>query len=184
MHDNLPTSGEEELIRRAIQRDAEAFGDLYMLYLDNIYRYVYYKVGNVMEAEDLTEQVFLRAWEALEGYRHRGHPFSSWLYRIAYNLVVDYYRAKKDVTPIDSVSFALTDDALGPEDLLIRETETVRLQEAIGQLQEVHQHVLLLRFVEGLSHREVGQIIGKSEGAVRVIQHRALAALGSILGQG
>jgi RNA polymerase sigma-70 factor (ECF subfamily) len=184
MCDRLPKTDEEELIRRAIQRDPEAFGELYVRHLDRIYRYIYYKVGNGMEAEDLTEAVFLRAWEALERYRPQGHPFSSWLYRIAHNLIVDHYRARRDEAPIDSVSFALADGGLGPEELLVQEAEAARLHQAISQLPEAQQHVILLRFTVGLSHREVAQIVGKSEGAVRVMQHRALAALGSILGQG
>lgn len=182
MQDRSPISNEDELIRRAVRGDAEAFGELYTFHLDRIYRYIFYKVGNAMEAEDLTEQVFLKAWQAIEGYRHERYPFSSWLYRIAHNLVIDYYRTRKDVEPLDSVSFTLANEALSPEEILIKKAEVVRLREAIARLPEAQQRLLLLRFIGGLSHAQVAQIIGKSEGAVRVMQHRALATLRDILG--
>jgi len=178
-----PIPSEDELIRRAIRRDAEAFGELYVLHLDRIYRYIFYRVGSEVDAEDLTEQVFLRAWEAIEGYRHQRYPFSSWLYRIAHNAVIDHYRTRKDLRPLDSLSFSLADEALGPEELLARKTEAACLHEAIARLPEEQQHVVSLRFIEGLRHAQVALILGKSEGAVRVIQHRALAALSAILGE-
>lgn len=183
MAERSTTSSEGELVHRAIQGDAEAFGDLYMLHLDKIYRYIFYKVGNEREAEDLTEQVFLNAWEAIEGYRHRGYPFSSWLYRIAHNVVIDYYRTGKEEEPLDAAVFTLADENLKPEELLAQRVEVTRLREAIAQLPEKKQELILLRFVEGLSHAEVAQILGKSEGSCRVMQHRALSALSKILGE-
>ncbi len=183
MAEKATTSNEKDLVHRAIQRDAEAYGDLYMLHLDKIYRYIFYKVGNEREAEDLTEQVFLNAWEAIEGYRQRGYPFSSWLYRIAHNVVIDYYRTGKEEEPLDAASFTLADESLRPEELLTQKAEVSRLREAIAQLSEKNQELILLRFVEGLSHAQVAQILGKSEGSCRVMQHRTLAALGKILGE-
>jgi RNA polymerase sigma-70 factor (ECF subfamily) len=183
MEKRAAATDEKDLVRRAVQGDAEAFGDLYMLHLDRIYRYIFYKVGNEREAEDLTEQVFLNAWEAIGGYRHKGHPFYSWLYRIAHNVVIDYYRTGKEEEPLDDVSFTLTDESLKPEELMTQEAEVVRLCEAIAQLPEKRQELILLRFVEGLSHAQVAQILGKSEGSCRVMQHRALTALSEILGE-
>jgi len=183
VQDRSPVSNEDELIRQAVGGDAEAFGELYAFYLHRIYRYIFYKVGNAMEAEDLTEQVFLRAWEVMERYRHQGYPFSSWLYRIAHNLVVDYYRTRKSVDSIDSVSFYLASEDLSPEESLIKKAEVTRLREAIARLPEEQQQLLLLRFIEGLRHAEVAQILDKSEGAVRVMQYRALSSLSDILGE-
>jgi RNA polymerase sigma-70 factor (ECF subfamily) len=174
---------ENQLVRRAVGGDAEAFGDLYVHYLDDIYKYIFYRVGDEKRAEDLTERVFIRAWEAIEGYEPRGYPLSSWLYRIAHNAVVDYYRADKGEKPLDAVAFTLADDSLGPEETLIKKREVSNLLEAIAQLSEEKQRLIALRFVEGLSHAHVAQILGKSEGACRVIQHRALAALSEILGR-
>jgi RNA polymerase sigma-70 factor (ECF subfamily) len=181
MEQRLVTPGEEELICRAVRGDAEAFGDLYMLHLDSIYRYVFHRVADRMEAEDLTEQVFLKAWKAMGRYRHGGSPFSSWLYRIAHNAVIDYYRSSREVQPLDSVSRTLADDALGLEERAIKGSETARLHEAIGLLSAVRQEVIILRFVEGLSHGQVAEILGRSEGAIRVLQHRALTDLSAIL---
>jgi RNA polymerase sigma-70 factor (ECF subfamily) len=180
-----PTKVDEaELVRRAVGGDAGAFGDLYVRYLDQIYRYVFYKVGEEKRAEDLTEQVFLGAWEAIEGYESRGFPFSSWLYRIAHNTVVDHYRTEKDERPLDSVAFTLADDSLGPEETVMRRREVSQLLEALTHLSEEKQELIILRFVEGLSHAQVAQILGKSQEACRVMQHRAIAALGEILGRG
>jgi RNA polymerase sigma-70 factor (ECF subfamily) len=174
---------EKELICRAVDGDAEAFGDLYVHYLDDIYRYIFYRVRDEKRAEDLTERVFMSAWEAIEGYQPRGYPFSSWLYRIAHNAVVDYYRADRDEKPLDAMAFTLADESLGPEESLIKKREVSQLVEAIAQLSEEKQRLIILRFVEGLSHAQVAQILGKSEGACRVIQHRALGTLNEIMGR-
>lgn len=171
---------EAELVSRAVKRDAAAFGCLYELYLDRIYRYVFYRVGSVSEAEDLAEQVFLNAWEAIERYEARGAPFAAWLYRLAHNLVVDHYRSKKPSAPLDEVDEAEEagdDVATAVEGVL----EIQELREALVRLHPDYQRLIVLRFVEGLSHSEVAQIIGKSEGATRVIQHRALQALARAL---
>ncbi len=181
-----PKLDEVELIRRASGGDADAFGQLYMLHLDAIYRYVFYRVGQATEAEDLTEQVFLKAWEAIGRYKHQGHSFSSWLYRIAHNLVVDHYRAGKggkDDGYLDEGVLTLADPGLNPEEMLAKEEEVRHLQEAIAHLPAEQQQMIILRFIEGLSHAEVAAIIGKSEGASRVIQHRALVALRDALGK-
>jgi RNA polymerase sigma-70 factor (ECF subfamily) len=181
MTQNSTQQDEHELVRRAAGGDADAFGDLYMRYLDDIYRYVFYKVGNEERAEDLTEHVFLKAWEAVEDYEQGEYPFSSWLYRIAHNAVVDHYRGQKDQEPLESVSFRLADDALGPEERLINEAEVTSLCEALRQLSEEKQQLIILRFVQGLPHAEVAEILGKSEGACRVMQHRALQTLNEIM---
>lgn len=172
---------EDELVRRAANGDADAFGDLYMCHLDDIYRYIFYRVDNQERAEDLTEQVFVKAWEALEGYEQGEYPFSSWLYRIAHNAVIDHYRTKKDEASLESVSFRLPDETEGPEERLIDKAEARSLHEALKQLSEEKQQLLILRFVQGLPHARVAEILGKSEGACRVMQHRALAALGEIM---
>lgn len=169
---------EAELVQRAIQRDAAAFGELYSVYLNKVYRYIYYKVGNATEAEDLTEQVFLQAWEAIDRYRQQGAPFAAWLFRLAHNRVIDYHRTKKSHAPLDP---SLEDSRPGPEEVVARRLDVQNLKQALKRLTEEQQQVILLRFVEGMSHAEVGAIIGKGEGAVRSIQYRALLALGEIL---
>lgn len=182
----LPSSSAEEarLIARAIEGDANAFGELYSHNLEAIYRYIYYRVAIREDAEDLSEQVFLKAWEALPGYRVKEFPFSSWLYRIAHNLVVDYHRRSRPVVPIESVPSERLE--VGEPNVLTRviETEEVEtLVKAITKLSDEQQQVIVLRFVEGLGHREIAAIIGKNEGACRMIQLRALAALNELLDQ-
>lgn len=167
---------EVDLVKRAIKRDSAAFAALYEGHVDRIYRYIFYRVGSTAEAEDLTEQVFLRAWEAIDRYEPRGAPFTAWLYRLAHNLVVDHYRGKRPTTPLDEVSEA---DDVGVDVVAAVEgkLEVDEVRAALAKLNPEYQQLIVLRFVEGLSHAEAAQIIGKSEGAARVIQHRALQAL-------
>src|SRR5512137_2072325 len=115
----LPTSQppEEDLIARAVQGDADAFGDLYERYLARIYRYTFYRVNDVADAEDLTEVVFLKAWKALGDYRAGVVPFGAWLYRIAHNVIIDRHRTRKETLPLEG-QLALRDTTDGPEDRL------------------------------------------------------------------
>jgi RNA polymerase sigma-70 factor, ECF subfamily len=167
---------EAEVVARAIKGDQEAFGDLYEKYLDAIFRYIYYRVNNHHEAEDLTETVFLKAWEALGSYRLSSVPFKAWLYRIAHNLVVDLYRTHKVEAPLDG-QMGFSDDGQNPEEQVVWLERTELLMSAMDQLEEDHQQVLALRFINELSHAETAYIMNRSEGAVRVLQHRALNAL-------
>jgi RNA polymerase sigma-70 factor (ECF subfamily) len=176
------SEGEVNLIQKAASGDMDSFAVLYMRHLDSIYRYLYFRVGDEQEAQDLAEQVFLQAWEALPGYRERGSRMIHWLYRIAHNLVVDFQRKGKFV-----VSDALDEEAgwqgQPPSSLeqVIKEEEAAELSAAIRTLPEIYQQVIILRFVEGLKHAEIARIVEKSEIACRVIQYQALAALNRIL---
>ncbi len=181
----LPPQSEKILIDRAIAGDANAFGELYSRYLDPIYRYIFFRVGEQEEAEDLTETVFLKAWEAIPGYKDFGNPFSSWLYRIAHNMVVDFHRKIKTVPnrleadePIEIV-----DESLNTLGMVIEAEQFVELGKAIAQLTAEQQQVIVLRFIEDMSHAEIAKIIGKNEGTCRMIQHRALVALSKLLGE-
>jgi len=180
----MPDSSRREvtLVERAVAGDADAFGELYLLHLDAIYRYVYFRVGDANDAEDLTGQVFLKAWESLPGYKRRGNPFASWLYRIAHNVVVDHRRRQKPVVAMPSLE-AVDRESRQPTPLerVIEAEEAAALATAIAQLPEEQQQVIVLRFIEGLKHAEVAHIMNKSEGACRMIQHRALTALNQLL---
>jgi RNA polymerase sigma-70 factor (ECF subfamily) len=175
-------SDESLLVDRARRGDSKAFGQLYELHVDRIYRYVYYRVGTADQAEDLTEHVFLKAWEAVPRYESRGLPFAAWLYRMAHNAVIDHYRASRPTTSIDE-TFDLEDEKQSPSDAVMAGVDRDELKLAIQRLNPDQQKVIILRFVEGLSHAEVGKIVGKSEGAVRVIQHRALGVMARFLKQ-
>lgn len=170
---------ESQLTARARQGDKEAYGDLYELYLDEIYRYVYYRVNNEADAEDLTEQVFLKAWENLSNYRG-DVPLKAWLYRIARNATVDHYRTKKQDIPLEE-SESFVDKQEQPEEKALNQETALRLNGAISKLSPLHQDVIVLRFVNGYSTEEIAQILERSTGAVRVLQHRALKAIQSFL---
>jgi RNA polymerase sigma-70 factor (ECF subfamily) len=175
---------EATLVQRAVAGDADAFGELYSLHMDAIYRYIYYRVEDADDADDLTEQVFLNAWEALPGYEQRKYPFTSWLYRIAHNVVVDYHRRHKPTTPLpppETVDWA--EEQPTSLERVIEAEETSALATAIARLSEEQQQVIILRFIQGLKYAEVALIVGKSESACRVIQHRALTALSRLLSE-
>ena len=171
-----------DLTARAVQRDPEAFAGLYDRYVDGIYRFFVFRVRNPTDAEDLTEQVFLRAWQAIETYRHQGRPFSAWLYSIARNLVIDHFRAARN-------NVELSEDALAPAGfaepaVILEQTIALdRFRTALQELSADQQQVIVLRFIEGLGYEEIASAIGKSPGTIRVIQHRALAKLRQILAE-
>jgi RNA polymerase sigma-70 factor (ECF subfamily) len=173
---------EQTLVSQAIDGDADAFGELYTRHLDAIYRHVYFRVAEVQLAEDLTEEVFVRALAALPKYEPQGHKFSSWLYRIAQNLIVDHYRRHSSRPEVeDRDTGDMPDFQSLPEDQVADQQDIESLARAVHRLGNEEQQVIILRFVEGFSHREVAQVIGKSEGASRVIQHRALEALAGLM---
>ncbi|MCC6905339.1 MAG: sigma-70 family RNA polymerase sigma factor [Anaerolineae bacterium] len=178
-----PTEHSEEatLVRLAAAGDSEAFVVLYRSHMAAIYRYIYLRVRQVAEAEELTEETFLRAWQALPGYEIREVGFAAWLYRIAHNLVIDHGR--KDRLPVvDSADTEWPDEASPSVEQYLQAGETRdALHRAIGQLNSNEQQVIVLRFIEGLSHQQVAVIMGKSPEACRVLQHRALIRLNAIL---
>jgi RNA polymerase sigma-70 factor (ECF subfamily) len=167
---------EESLVRRAQQHDQEAFAQLYEEYFDKIYRYVALKIGDRMEAEDITQQVFLNAIKAISSFRWRGIPFSAWLFRIAHNQVVDYLRrkTKRPTMPLDESLVASDYDT---QLIAGRKLDIERLYSAAGKLTPAQQEVISLRFAGELPIAQVAKIMGKSEGAVKALQHSAIVAL-------
>lgn len=164
------------LVLRAIRRDQEAFGELYDRHVVRVYRHIYYMVGNATDAEDLSAQTFLRAWEAIERYQVRGAPFVSWLLRIAHNLGVSHLRSKRDSSELHD-GIVDTKERRDPEWSYQQTAEEELVREAIMRLREEQRQVIILRFIEDLDYTEVAEIIGKSVAAIRVIQHRALNSL-------
>ena len=172
-----PRSNDDtQLVLRAIERDEAAFAELYERHVVRVYRHIYYMVGNAAEAEDLTSQTFLRAWEAIDRYQVRGAPFVSWLLRIAHNLGVSHLRSKRESSQLHD---GIVDDKprRDPEWAYEQTAEEALVREAILRLRDEQRQVIILRFIEDLDYREVAEIIGKSVAAIRVIQHRALNAL-------
>ncbi len=164
------------LLQRAAQGDAEAFGDFYEQMLDRVYRYAFYRLGNEHDAEDLTEETFVRAWEAL---RQRGqaprHP-EAWIFRIAHNLIVDRYRSAREEVRLDKTP-GLADRAPGPDEQVQQKESVATLLRHLRRLPPQWQEVLLCRFVQGMSHAETARVLGLTEGHVRVLQYRALRRL-------
>lgn len=172
-----------ELLQRAQAYDAAAFDRLYELYAQPIFRYLYHRVADREVAEDLTGESFLRLMENIHSYRigprDQKAIFSAWFYRIAHNLMIDYLRRQNRHTPMTP------DDHVTPDDQPLQVMEwgltRSRLQAALGELTPDQQGVLILRFFEELSNAEVAEIMGRSEGAIKALQHRALTALYKVL---
>ncbi len=174
---------EEDALTRASQGDREAFGLLYERYIDRIFNYVYYRTGNLHDAEDLTARVFQRAMNHIHNYTDRGVPFSAWLYRIAHNLVANWHRdrSRRQEIPLSDLPVVQSKEDR-PESTLVRSQEQDALLRLIRQLPSERQTLLILKFVENMSNAEIGQIMGRSEGAVKSLYHRTLLALRDQLG--
>ena len=171
---------EKELIQSAASGDVEAFAEIYDHYLLPIYRYIFYRVSDVLDAEDLTEEVFLRVWERLQtsGTGAGIKNFNAWLYRIAHNLVVDHYRkgANRKHEDVLEEGSALNPES-GAEEAFVHQMEIAALEVAISGLEDPLQQIIILRFINRLSHAETAEILGLKEGHVRVLQYRALKKL-------
>jgi RNA polymerase sigma-70 factor (ECF subfamily) len=168
---------DSELIKRA-KTDKDAFGQLYERYADKIYNYVYYRTGNPADAEDLTARVFMRAMKHISSYDDRGVPFSAWLYRIAHNLVANWYRdrSRRKIMSLDDVSQWNFHEE-GPESLAQFLEDREALLATIRRLPADRQELLILKFVERLSNKEIGDIMDRSEGAIKSLYHRTLLFL-------
>jgi RNA polymerase sigma-70 factor (ECF subfamily) len=173
----------EELVQRAQRGEPAAVGLLYQTYAQKIYRYIVVRVADEAEAEDLTAEVFVKMVEGLPNYRLTNAPFEAWLYRIAAARVVDFYRRTRRRPQEELTETMAANDPL-PEEHLQQNQEVAQLHEALQQLNEEQQTVLILRFVERRSHEEVADILGKGVNAVRSIQHRALVRLAAVLDAG
>lgn len=169
------------LVGRAVDGDLEAFGSLYAIFMERIYRYVFYQVMDRMTAEDITEDVFLKAWQAIHTCRGKEHTFSSWLYRIARNQVITLHRIeKKHLTVNLDDCDILADGELDLDKKLVWQD----LLAVISGLPQNQRQVILLKFIEGLDIQEIVRIMGKSQGAIRILQMRALANIRQKLGEG
>ena len=166
---------------RAAQAERAAFGALYRRYLDRVYGYAFYLLGDHHDAEDATERTFLAALDAIGRFRDEGATFRSWLFRIAHNQVANALRSRsrRRTSPLDGVADPIAD--ADPARDVDRADDARRVRAALAELSEDRRQVVVLRFVDGLSAREIGAVLGRSEGAVRVLQHRALRDLAGLL---
>lgn len=173
--------GEANIIKSAVRGKASAFGSLYDHYHSAIYRFVLIKVGRREEAEDLTHQVFLNAWQNVKNYKDFGHPFSSWLYQIARNLIIDFYRTRKNDASIDAIEPDYFVTHATAQFAVDEKLALEKVRKAISQLKQEYQDVIIMRFVEDLPLKEVAAALDKSEGAIKLMQHRAMKELKSLL---
>ena len=162
------------LVEIAASGNFEAFAKLYHIYVEQIYRYVFYQVKDKMTAEDITADVFVKALDKIQSCKGKESTFSSWLYRIAYNVTIDNFRNARKNLPIDLEMVSNLDD---PKQEIRRNLERQELFEAISKLPKNQRRFIILKFIEGMDNREVGQIMGKSQVALRLLQLRAIAAL-------
>ena len=175
-----PLPDERGLIARAKQGDKNAVSALYEGYAQPIFRYITYRVESDMVAEDLTAEVFLRMVQGLPRYEDTGAPFGAWLYRIAATQIADHHRGKR--RSAEPISDQQASDDTDPFGKMAKAQEQAQLRMALASLSEDFQTLLILRFMQGMTHSEVAAILDKSEAAIRVMQHRALKALANALG--
>jgi len=167
---------EEYLVQQAVNGNQAAFTQLYNQNFDRIHRYIYIKVRDRAEAEDLTQDVFIRALESINTYRWRDLPFAAWLFKIAHNRVIDHVRkqSKEKRAPLEEAYARSVED---PIQMTERDYEVYQLKEALEQLPEAQRDVATLRFIGQLSIAEVAHTLGKSEGTVKALQFNATASL-------
>jgi RNA polymerase sigma-70 factor, ECF subfamily len=165
------------LVEQAQQGNRDALEELYLLHFDRIYSYLHMSVGNRHDAEDLTTQVFVKMLESIGKFRWRSAPFSAWLFRIAHNLAMDHFRANKRWQPEEEVPEPDPGERSAAEEEALESIGRQSMLEMIGKLSHEQQQVLTLKFVFNFSNAEAATILDKTEGAIKSLQHRALASL-------
>jgi len=185
-----PPESDQDIARRA-KTDRNAFGLLYERHVTTVYRYVYYRVGSVNDSEDLTARVFARALKHIPNYNDRGVPFTAWLYRIAHNEVANFHRDNSrhpkvpldEIDEVDVLGMTNTHDDHNPDQdgRIDDERERQRLLHAVRKLPEERQHLIVLKFVEKMPNAEIGQIMNRSQGAIKSLYHRTLLQLREIM---
>ena len=171
-----PLLEEARLVRQAKSGDAEAFARLYDAYVERVSRYIYFRVSEDGDLEDLVSQVFLKAWENLDRYKMSSSPFVAWLYTIARNLVIDHYRMKKKTLPLEEIMSLPSDLEMPDEQAQIR-FDLEEMHEALRFLTANQQQALILKYIAGLPNEDIAKVMNKQEGTVRGLQMRGLQTL-------
>ena len=178
---------QERALVLAAKANPEAFSELYNLYVDRIYNYHYRHTSNRTEAEDLTSRTFYRALRSLQSYRETGAPFQAWLYRIAHNLVVNWYRDRQNrpTVSIDVDAPPLLISGLVSPEAWVSTSETrQRLLNVIERLPEDRKTLIILKFVDTMSNAEIAEVLGRTEGAIKALYHRTLISLKRAMSEG
>lgn len=179
-HLDRPLPEEVRLVHQAKSGDSEAFAQLYDAYVERVYRFIYFRISEDVATEDLVSQVFLKAWENMGRYKVGSSPFIAWLYTIARNLVIDHYRAKKDMLPLEEAA-VLPSDMQGPDEEAQTRFDLQAMRDALQFLTPDQQQVLILKFIAGLPNENIAKIMNKREGTIRGLQMRALQTLSKYL---
>jgi RNA polymerase sigma-70 factor, ECF subfamily len=179
--DTRPSKGSTEEVRRLVERaqagDRQALEELYLLHFDRIYSYLHMSVGNRHDAEDLTTQTFMKMLESIKRFQWQAAPFSAWLFRIAHNLAMDHFRATRRWQPEEDVPEPAGETEPSAEAAALQSIGRQSMLELIEDLSQEQKQVLTLKFVFNLPNAEVATILGKTEGAIKSLQHRALVSL-------
>jgi RNA polymerase sigma-70 factor (ECF subfamily) len=168
--------GEARFVEQAKSGDPEAFARLYDAYVERVTRYIYFRVSEETDTEDLVSQVFLKAWENLDRYKIGSSPFIAWLYTIARNLVIDHYRTKKDALPLEE-AIALPSEMEMPDEEAQTRFDLQAMRDALQFLTSDQQQALILKYIAGLPNDSIAKIMNKQEGTVRGLQMRGLQTL-------
>jgi RNA polymerase sigma-70 factor (ECF subfamily) len=177
---SLPRAYEEQLVERA-KHDSDAFGELYDHYFSQIYRFVYSRLRDQDAAEDVTSEVFFKALRAIGRYRSSGHPFSAWLYQISVNAIYDHYRGRRPTSSLDG-AVAVADPSRSVVERVVDSSEAERVWAAIDALPPQQRMAMTLKLGEDLKLAQIGRIMGKSEGAVKLLIHRGMIGVRQRLG--
>lgn len=183
MSPNSDAHGERLIVDAARAGDEQALSELYTLYFPRVYRYILARTGNTYDAEDLAEEVFIRVIEAIERFEWRDAPFSAWLFRIAHNAVISQRRKEGARGRSTQLAEGLATESAGPEELVETRLTLNSIMKAAENLPEAQRQVIAFRFAAGLSVAETARAMGKGEGNVKVIQHKAIVKLREMMGQ-
>ena len=183
MSPNSDAQAERLLVDAAKAGDQAALSELYQTYFPRLYRYILARTGNTYDAEDLTEEVFMRVLEAIKRFEHRKAPFSAWLFRIAHNAIISQRRKETARGRSSQLNDGMPVDSAGPEELVERRVALDEVMQAAKSLPDAQRQVISLRFAAGLTVAETARAMGKGEGNVKVIQHKAIAKLREMMGQ-
>ena len=172
----------QALVEKVQKGDVQAFGEIYDLLVDKVYRFIYFRTGIKEDAEDLTENTFVKIWKSVASYKNEGVPFEAWVFRIARNVVIDHYRTKKQKISLnEELRETLPDDKELPEDLLHTKMLKEVIFEKMKLLPDSYREIIVLKFIEEKRNDEISEILEKPVDHVRVLQSRALAALKKII---